>query len=67
MPSTNGHGTGEGGLLSPLETGQPINGTLPCETVDRLTVFSEGHKTPLPTDAGCMRRGRINEGELDYV
>jgi hypothetical protein len=55
MPSTNGHGTGEGGLLSPLETGQPINGTLPCETVDRLTVFSEGHKTPLPTDAGCMR------------
>jgi hypothetical protein len=67
MPSTMRYGTGEGGLLSPLETGQLINGSPPCRTVDRLIVFSEGHKTPLPSTAGCVRKGRTNEGEPDYV
>jgi hypothetical protein len=67
MPSTMRRGKGEGGLLSPLETGQRINGTPPCDTVDRLTVFSEGHRTPLPSATGCMRQGRTNEGEPDYV
>jgi hypothetical protein len=67
MPSTKRCTKGEGGLLSPLETGQLINGTPPCGTVDWLIVFSEGHRPPLPTGAGCIRRGRTNEGEPDYV
>jgi DNA invertase Pin-like site-specific DNA recombinase len=63
MPSTKCYyAKGEGGLLSPLETGQLINGVPPCGTVDRLIVLSEGHKTSPAVPGACGRDETRREG-----